>query len=120
MKLTQTQRVIAAAKSYRGVTQVDFLGTHTIDGGPPITRVAARIQDARDEGHEFENLGTRQSCKVYRWVSGPDEVERERAGTTATVEDVRRTLPGPPAEPQPSPTLFDLSTAEPHWKFEAA
>ena len=129
MKLTQTQRVIAAAKSYRGVTQVDFLGTHTIDGGPPITRVAARIQDARDEGHEFENLGTRQSCKVYRWVSGPeltdltaseakidktDEVEVERGGGGRSPGQPQSvSAPNLPTASL-SPTLFDLSTAEPH------
>lgn len=141
MKLTQTQRVIRAAKSFRGMTQVDFLGTHTIDGGPPITRVAARIQDARDEGHEFEHLGTRDSCKVYRWVSGPDvearsgeeKLSREliasgntspAAGLSAPESEVMQDLQFQQSDPQVCHNpdrLFD-PPSEPtgHWQKDAA
>jgi len=76
MSRTQVERVIAAADSLRGVCQVEFLGIETVDGGPTITRLAARIQDAEDKGYVFESLGKRHDCKVYRLVSRPEfEVE---------------------------------------------
>lgn len=46
-----------------------------LDGGPTITRLAARIQDAEDRGYVFEHLGTRHDCRVYRLVSRPESVE---------------------------------------------
>src|SRR4051812_44300588 len=73
--MTQTERVIAAARSYRGVCAVDFLGPDVIDGGKPITRVAARIQDAEERGYVFETIGWRSKMKVYRLVSEPEGVE---------------------------------------------
>jgi hypothetical protein len=72
---TQTERVIAAARSYRGVTQVDFLGPSVVDGKEPITRLAARLWDAEQEGYSFECLGRRDKCKVWRLCGEPD-VER--------------------------------------------
>jgi hypothetical protein len=72
---TQTQRVIAAARSYRGVTQADFLLPDVCDGGPPITRLAARLWDAEQEGYSFECVGRRDKCKAWRLIGEPD-VER--------------------------------------------
>jgi hypothetical protein len=75
MTRTQTERVILAAKSFRGVCAVEFMAPDVIDNGPPITRLAARIFDAERQGHIFEVIGWRNKTKVYRWVEGP-EVER--------------------------------------------
>lgn len=69
---TQVDRVVAAARSYRGITAVDFLGPNTIDGGPPITRVAARLWDAEQDGFSFECIGKRDRCKVFRLCGEPD------------------------------------------------
>lgn len=68
---TQTERVIAAARSYRGITAVDFLLPDVVDGGPPITRLGARLFDAEEEGYTFERIGKRDRCVIYRLVSEP-------------------------------------------------
>jgi hypothetical protein len=58
---TQTERVIAAARSYRGITAVDFL-VPVIDGGTPITRLAARLWDAERESWPAIT-GGRRECR---------------------------------------------------------
>lgn len=77
---TQVERVIRAADTHRGVCQVDFLAPDVIDGGPPITRLAARLWDAEQWGCVFECIGRRSGCKVWRLVSKPDDVERTASG----------------------------------------
>lgn len=72
--MTQAERVLAAARSYRGTCQADWLADETPDGGPWITRVAARIQDLEDQGHEFDCIGVRNRTKVYRLVGEPSPV----------------------------------------------
>lgn len=72
---TQTQRVIAAARSYRGITAVDFMLPNVVDGGPPITWLAARLWDAEQDGFSFECIGKRDRCKVFR-LCGEPAVER--------------------------------------------
>lgn len=68
--VTQSERVLRAlqAAGERGVTQVDFALPDVIDGGPPVTRVAARIKDLRQHGHTIVAAGLRQSCRVYQLV----------------------------------------------------
>lgn len=69
--MTQTERVLRALQQAgdRGVTQVDFALPDVVDGLPPITRVAARVKDLREQGHMIVAAGTRQSCRVYTLVS---------------------------------------------------
>lgn len=63
---TQRQRVLRALRRHpEGLTQVDWLLPHVVDGGHPITRLAARVKDLRDEGHEIEVQGERYGCAVY-------------------------------------------------------
>jgi hypothetical protein len=64
---TQNDRLLLALERdrRRGITQVDFLLPDVIDGGAPITRVAARVKDLRDLGHRIETRGERDSCAVY-------------------------------------------------------
>jgi hypothetical protein len=64
--MSQVERVIEAARSFRGITQVDFLLPDVVDGGPPITRLAARLLEADRMGYSFECLGRRDRCKVWR------------------------------------------------------
>lgn len=65
--MRQRDRVLRALKRHPdGVTQVDFLAPNVIDGGAPITRVAARIRDLRQDGHVIEVNGERYGCVVYR------------------------------------------------------
>lgn len=102
--MTQTERVILAAKSFRGVSQVDFLGPDTVDGKPPITRLAARIFDAERKGHVFEIIGWRQSCKVYRWIEGP--------GVEGGAGSWENGAPSDPADSSPGPSLALSSGVE--------
>jgi hypothetical protein len=66
--VTQTARVLAALRQHpdRGITRVDFLRFPTIDGGPPIINIPARILELRDAGHPITDAGTRDKCRVYR------------------------------------------------------
>jgi hypothetical protein len=69
--VTQTERVLAALTraGAHGITAVDFLRFPTVDGGPPITRVAARIEELRDQGHPISSGERRNKCVVYRLES---------------------------------------------------
>lgn len=66
--MTQAERVFDALylADRRGITQIDFLRFPTIDGGPPITRVAARIEELRDRGYVITSGERRDRCVVYR------------------------------------------------------
>lgn len=66
--MTQPARVLAALRAHpdRGVSSVDFLSPPTIDGGPPITRLAARIKELKNQGHQIVDAGHKNGCKVYR------------------------------------------------------
>ena len=101
MTISQCDRVLKAARAFNGTCQADWLADTTPDGGPRITRLAARLQDLEDRGCTFEILGRRNGTRVYRLVSEPD--------TT-----VQAPAPRPPAsDPSETPTglgggLFDL------------
>ncbi len=51
--VTQRERVLAALRP-------------TPDGGPPITRLAARVQELRDAGHSIVSDERRDRCVTYR------------------------------------------------------
>lgn len=66
---SQAGRVLARMERHpsRGVTQVDFDLPDVCDGGPPIKRVAARIDDLeREWGIVVERAGRRDGCTIYR------------------------------------------------------
>lgn len=67
MKLTQLQRIERAGLTagQHGITQVDFLLPNVIDGKAPITRLAARIKDSRDQGARWTVTGERDGCAIY-------------------------------------------------------
>jgi hypothetical protein len=101
IRLTQRQRVLQALQRVgaRGLTQVDFLMPSVIDGGAPITRVGARIEELRAAGHQITSTGRRDRCAVYvLHIDGPAH--------TPIPE------PDPPAEPPlfgdgPRNAIFD-------------
>lgn len=65
--MRQRDRVLRALQRYPGgLTQVDFLLPNVIDGGRPITRLAARVKDLRDDGHRIDVDGERYGCAVYK------------------------------------------------------
>ena len=112
---TQTERVIAAARSYRGITQVDFLLPGVCDGGAPITRVAARLHEADLAGYTFECLGRRDKCKVWRLVSEPDAARNVSTTTPPVDGPLRPADVSLSAEPE-AERLFTTAEAKPHWK----
>lgn len=98
--MTQRERVLAELRraAAGGITQVDFFAPHVIDGGTPITRLAARIQELRGQGYTITSSGTRHGCAVYRLVS--DGAKAAPVGGTAG------DAPAAVAAPSES-TLFD-------------
>lgn len=107
---THVDRVIAAARRDCGVCQVDMLAPEVCDGGAPITRVGARIQDAEGRGYVFETIGWRHKCKIYRLVSEPE-------AATASVSDASNVR----ALPEPEPPLFETPGAgTEHWRSDVA
>ena len=84
-KPTQMDRVLAAARSYRGTCQAEWIAARTPDGGPQITRVGARIQDLEDKrGCVFEIVGWRHGTRVYRLVEDPEDGVGRHAGAPLT------------------------------------
>lgn len=108
---TQTERVLALSKRFNGVCQADLLLPDVADGGTPITRVAARLWDLEQEGHEFEAIGTRKRCKVFRLASEPAEsVEPgEKPNTTTIKLTDGDAYSHPELDPEP---LFKVGKAE--------
>lgn len=64
---TQVERVerLLRQRGEQGVTPVDFLLPNIVDGGRPITRVAARVLDLRNQGLNITTSGTRNGVAVY-------------------------------------------------------
>ena len=122
-KVTQVDRVVRAARSFQGVCAVDFLGPDVVDGGKPITRVAARIQDAEDQGYVFEIIGWRAKTKVYRLVSEPADagraIDEHSPPPPGGGTHGRAPVDGSPSAGEEQDSLFDAPT-RPHWQDEAA
>ena len=109
--MTQCERVLKASRGLRGVTQGDFAGPHTVDGGPTISRVAARIQDLKDQGHTFDVIGERNGFRVYRL-----NVDVDRASGTPSCPGVpseRLTDSSSAAGPMSTDTLFGMPRVKP-------
>lgn len=116
---SQTERVIKAARSYRGVCRVDFMAPDVVDGGPPILNFPGRMFDAERAGHSFEMIGKRHGCKVFRLI----DVERDAAPSPPDDE----TDPSPSGgvslntEQDDEPALFEAAAESiPHWRQDAA
>lgn len=107
-KPTQMDRVLLASRSYRGVCQADLLGPDVVDGGKPITRLAARIEDLETKRNcLFEDIGWRSGTKIYRLVEGPDV---ERAGGGAAVSQTHAAaLEAATRSLSVEPRLFELA-----------
>lgn len=66
--LTQNQRVLKLLQERRerGVTQADFLPPAV--QGRPVARLAARVQDLRNNGHDIVTVRRPGQYAVYRLV----------------------------------------------------
>lgn len=68
--MTQKERVLKSLRvaGSRGITQADWTGAYgpTPDGGPPITRLAARVLDLSRDGHVIAKGAIRDLCRIYK------------------------------------------------------
>jgi len=87
---TQTERVVKAARSSRGVCRIDFQLPDVIDGGDPILNFPGRMYDAERAGYSFEVIGKRNRCKVFRLIE--DGIERTVGLSDATRKQERNVL----------------------------
>jgi hypothetical protein len=64
---TQRRRVLAqlVKSGATGITSADFGTPRVIDGGKPIARLAARIEELRRAGVEIASGGRRGKLEVY-------------------------------------------------------
>lgn len=68
-KARQRRRVIRllTERGADGITQRDFLLPHVADGGPPIARLASRIDELRHhDGLDISDAGWRDKYRIYR------------------------------------------------------
>lgn len=101
--MSQKGRVLKSLEraGRRGVTQADWSGVSgTPDGGPPITRLAARVLELQNDGHRIINAGRRDKCRVYALgettpVEAPPEFGEPFAAELFRLEDATdsRVLP---------------------------
>lgn len=70
---TQKQRVLNAlrAAGSAGIDQTQFEPPVVIDGGTPIMRLAARIDELKAEGFAISTPGRRHKCSVYALQAEP-------------------------------------------------
>jgi hypothetical protein len=86
--VSQRARVLAALRSRgaHGVCSVDFLLPDIVDGGKPITRLAARMLELREDGHEIQVIGDRHGCAVYRLMRDAQDQPRPNPMPTEVPE----------------------------------
>jgi hypothetical protein len=82
---TQRQRVARALTRFGRTTELDWQGP-TIDGGPPIRRLASRIAELRDEGWIIDSRERRHGLAVYRLMRKPLEVKHADLEADATAD----------------------------------
>lgn len=99
--MTQRDRIRDALA--RGpVSPIDFLRHPTVDGGPPILRVAARVHELRQDGHQITETRAHDGTAVYHLAGPPSS----RAGGNAP----------PPHGTEAGEPLFDPAAYErPGW-----
>lgn len=120
MKLTQKQRAhreLLRAGPH-GVPAAAFMAPHVIDGGLPIPRLAARIHELRQDGHDIRE--SREPNGTARYTLHPDRAGGHRTPAPAPPAETRQgAAPPPPASPPSGagePSLFNAAAFErPAW-----
>lgn len=125
--MTQRARILRALKT-GPVRATAFSLPNVVDDGPPIFRVAARIQELRDAGYQIETTRFPVGAAVYELISEPNLVRDASDG----VDDRHAPHRGGPTDPTgtaASPTspsgaggqlllgdlVVDVHTTRPHW-----
>lgn len=111
MKLTQRQRVKRALdqRGPRGVSPVDFTSP-TIDGGPPIMRVAARIYELR-QTYKITEITGDDGCARYlysKYLAPPGTVgDPDAHSPIPPGHDAPPGFASPSGSPSVPASLFD-------------
>jgi hypothetical protein len=87
---TQNARVLAALRKAgpAGVKTADFLAPDVIDGGEPVIRLPARVNDLREAGHVI--VTHREPNQTARYVLLRDAEDVASALRSATAERPRQ------------------------------
>lgn len=108
--MTQNQRVLRALERHhsRGICSVDFMLPNVLDGGAPITRLAARIRDLKDQGHEIVEAGEFCGTRLYRLAQAPRRAQVIPVGKREPTAPTTAASPAPSQPSEPAPSLFEL------------
>lgn len=67
----QRERIEKVLRERGYVAATDFMAPNVIDGGKPITRVAARMLELRAAGYELERERAKNGTAIYRLIKAP-------------------------------------------------
>ena len=107
---TQLERVARALERYGHVSQLD-MDAPTIDGLPPIRRVASRILELRDAGWTIDSHERRNAMAVYRLRSRPEKDWVPGSTLSAGRPDAPSGALFDPPAPRPAGPYDDLEAA---------
>jgi hypothetical protein len=65
--MTDADRLLKYMRNGGEVCPTDWNDRNTPDGDKTILRVAARVLDLKNAGHDVRRVGTKNRCAVYRW-----------------------------------------------------
>ena len=90
---SQKQRVLDALEKAggKGVTENAFLGPDTADGGVPIQKFTARVNELRNSGHDIRTRRTRAGT-VYYLANGGKRSGNGDTTTTYTPAEMNRRI----------------------------
>lgn len=106
---SQRDRVLVALRQHRqGISQADFLSP-TIDGLPPIGRLAARVEDLRDRGYRIDTRRRPGQYAVYKLAGEP--ASETIPAPEALMSDGQAALLSPTVGAAPPLSPYDVSGA---------
>lgn len=115
--MTQRDRIRDAL--HRGpVSPIDFLRHPTVDGGPPILRVAARVHELRQDGHQITETRAQDGTAVYTLAAphipgGKEAPPHGASPPSAPLPRAEQATAGEPSlfdpEPYARPGLMDAA-----------
>ncbi len=104
--MPQADRVLRVLRQRRGdgVTVIEFRPPDVIDGGAPIERLAARVEELRKRGHRIDTRKGRTRLARYVLIESPAGTKaaaaRPPAPSNREVEQARAALAQAEAEEQ--------------------
>lgn len=112
--MSQCARILRALES-GPVSPIDFAAPNVMDGGKPIMRVAARVQDLRGRGHDISTRTASNGTAVYTLMQGAQQdtaTEESREGFVHPDAGVLLSAPTPEPAGLPQPAGSALFNAD--------